>query len=459
MPPNNPASETKRLGIYYAGLAISVLLVALCFLFEYFVATNQYLKHLGYAVVAQYSLLSGAMLLVWWAAPSKHSPQSSSLHYKNLIIVAILLRIALIFIEPYTSNDIARYLFDGRIALEGLDPYRIAHDAIELETLRAQWSPPEEHAKYVSLYPPIAMLLFSIAAATGLEFAVLSWKLLTALASIATLLIGAALLRNLNKLHHLPLIALSPVLILEAGEAAHLDAFVALSVVAALYFWQRKSLALVAIILAIGGLIKLLPIVLLGPLFFLASGIHNKLKIAFYSLTTFLSGYGIAFLLGFHPIGSIDVFFEKWRFGSPLFHFTEQYLSATTITTLIFFILFTGYAVIAYMSFLTSTKADKNVTNRSLSLMQWTYTLPLLLSPVVFTWYLMPLVVLGALRPSLFILTWTILLPLSYEVIGGFLCCDQWTISTWPIVVLGGGLLAAMAFTLASMMIPKTPSA
>jgi len=394
MPHNNPASVTKKLGIYYAGLAISVLLVALCFLFEYFVATNQYLKHLGYAVVAQYSLLSGAMLLVWWAAPSKHSPQSSSLHYKNLIIV-----------------------------------------------------------------PPIAMLLFSIAAATGLEFAVLSWKLLTALASIATLLIGAALLRNLNKLHHLPLIALSPVLILEAGEAAHLDAFVALSVVAALYFWQRKSLTLVAIILAIGGLIKLLPIVLLGPLFFLASGIHNKLKIAFYSLTTFLSGYGIAFLLGFHPIGSIDVFFEKWRFGSPLFHFTEQYLSATTITTLIFFILFTGYAVIAYMSFLTSTKADKNVTNRSLSLMQWTYTLPLLLSPVVFTWYLMPLVVLGALRPSLFILTWTILLPLSYEVIGGFLCCDQWTISTWPIVVLGGGLLAAMAFTLASMMIPKTPSA
>jgi hypothetical protein len=68
--------------------------------------------------------------------------------------------------------------------------------------------------------------------------------------------------------------------------------------------------------------------------------------------------------------------------------------------------------------------------------MQAAVALPLLLSPVIFPWYLMPLVPLMALYPNKYLIIWMFLMPLTYEVVGQFICCQVWQAAQWPVWAL-----------------------
>ncbi|GAA59131.1 hypothetical protein P20652_0990 [Pseudoalteromonas sp. BSi20652] len=80
--------------------------------------------------------------------------------------------------------------------------------------------------------------------------------------------VSALVLKKANKLNNLALVALSPLLILETGVGLHIDAFSALAVIVAIYFWQRQSLLYCGIAIGIGMSLKILPVMLLLPLFF-----------------------------------------------------------------------------------------------------------------------------------------------------------------------------------------------
>jgi len=74
--------------------------------------------------------------------------------------------------------------------------------------------------------------------------------------------------------------------------------------------------------------------------------------------------------------------------------------------------------------------------------MQLMMAVPLLVSPVIFPWYLLPLATLAALQPSVFVIAWMISLPLLYDVLNQFLCCQQWDPATWPVHGIGITLIA-----------------
>jgi len=101
------------------------------------------LQSLGARIIAQYSFASVLMLLLWRVSIVRHAEGEASTHTQMvwLIILGVSVRLALLLVDSYTSNDASRYLFDGRIALEGLDPYRVAHDSSKLVELKTQWSP------------------------------------------------------------------------------------------------------------------------------------------------------------------------------------------------------------------------------------------------------------------------------------------------------------------------------
>ncbi len=395
----------------------------------------------GSLVIAQYTLLSVCTILAWAYSPTTLSKKSLYI----FLGIAITARILLVFIEPYTSNDIDRYLFDGKIALEGLDPYQIPHNHPALTTLKAQWQPPQEHEKYTTLYPPGALALFSLAASTGLDYAHIAWKMITTSASIGLLLLGTKLLININKIRALPFLALSPILLIEPSEAAHIDIFSALSLCAGCYFWQKKQWTLTGIVLGLGVLIKLLPIFALVPLWFFAKGLRHKTLLFVSSVGTMLAGYATAFLLGFVPFGSTQTFFIKWRSGSPIFNTYAHFFEGNTLLIVLFITWFSLLMAIMYFAY---TLKDKHITHRTTALVQAIIAAPLLLTPVIFPWYLAPISFLIALRPSVFLLGWTIALPLIYEVLNQFICCGIWKNATWPLVVLSSVfiMVSALAF-------------
>jgi len=425
-------------------------------------------SQLGWLTVMQFSLAAGLMLLSWYLLNRRKQGFNSSKAIRHLLWVAILARVILIPLPSYTSNDMSRYLFDGQIVLSGLDPYSVTHEAPDLQAQRALWQPPAEQAKYVTIYPPMALALFAASATWGPDWGPFFWKLLLSLASLGTLWLGYLLLKRANKLQHLPLLALSPLLILEAGVGAHIDTFSTLAVCAALWAWQRNRAWLCGFFIGLGVLLKLTPLLLLGPLFFAFKAVRSEdeslyskkgwhqhplvhgFRMGFSALVTVTSVYLMTILNGFQAIGSLEVFFQKWRFGSPLFSALESLLSASSL--LVCTLVFIGFGLlgIAIFSWIQLQRNRENYRPQSfVPLFQWVLALPLLISPVVFPWYLMPLIPLLALSPNPWLLAWVSLLPLSYEVLGLFASQHLWMPATWPLFAITSGILIGLIYGIA----------
>lgn len=423
------ASPEARKRVYLASVIGASVTLLSSYWLEYLANATAPVDYIGSATVLQF-LLAGFFMLSAYAFSD-----ASKRTFITLIAVAVLLRLALIPVDSYTSNDTARYLFDGKLAIEGFDPYRIAHDEPQLAELKEQWAPPAEHTQYVTLYPPLALALFSISASFGVEHAELAWKLIVTLFSVLTLLLGAQILNYLNKRYYLPLLALSPLLILESGVGAHLDTISAFSVLLVVWAYLQKRMLFAGLFIAIGTAIKLLPFGLLGPLVLLLlfrREYVSVLKVLLSTSVALITIYGVSFILGLKPIGSIGIFFQKWRFGSPLFDFLEHSFSGQLLLVILATLLVFG--ILAISIFLLLSKQSHE--SKLLISFQCILALPLLISPVVFPWYLMVLAVIAAIRPSAWLLSWILLAPLTYEVLNQFLCCNIWNPAAWPLVII-----------------------
>jgi len=69
---------------------------------------------------------------------------------------------------------------------------------------------------------------------------------------------------------------------------------------------------------------------------------------------------------------------------------------------------------------------------------------PLLLSPILFSWYLMVFIPLLALRPNMTVIAALILTPLSYIVLNKWLSVGVWEPALWPSIVLAVGIVGGI---------------
>lgn len=191
---------------------------------------------------------------------------------------AILFRLTFLFASPALSNDLYRYLWDGRQTLAGANPYgeapaaRGGTPAARGETPAdgaAAAQDPEfarmDHADVPTVYPPAAQALFAVGAAPGLG--VQGIKILVVAADL--LLIGALL--ALMRRRAVPdvrvlIYAWSPLAVTEAAWSGHIEPAGALFVILAGTALVARREAGTALFLALGGLVKLFPLVLFAPL-------------------------------------------------------------------------------------------------------------------------------------------------------------------------------------------------
>jgi len=370
----------------------------------------------GNAYIAIHVLFSGVMLVAW---------QRQSFSLSELVWIGVVLRFALIFADPVTSNDSERYLWDGVVALSGFDPYVIAPDDPAVGYLREIWPTPVEHARYPTLYPPAAIAILALASAAGPEWGILIWKAILGCAGIASLLIMRSVLSHYGQERHFALVALSPLLVLELGVGAHLDGLLVLAVVIMARAYSRSQWVLLGAVLGWSVCVKFSPILLLVPLFWLLKRADFfRVFVAAYSIIAAI--YGTALAMGLTPIGILPTFFEKWRGGSPVFALLDALLEgypllAASILSAVF-----GLALAAFFA-----SRGKGVIACMTAL-----SVPLMVSPVVFPWYLCVLVPLLALRPNWTVLLWVSSVPASYEVLNLWLGAGTWAPASWPLFLI-----------------------
>lgn len=173
----------------------------------------------------------------------------------------ILLRLILIATEP--SDDVNRYLWEGRIQLHGFNPFVLAPDDPDLFHLRDEHWAGINHPDYPTIYPPAAQLLFLVVA--WMSSAPLAMKLLFAALDVATVLVLSRLAQRLGKPPQWSAIyAHCPLVLTAFAIEGHLDSamLLALSVTAWAVVARRPAMAGIALGLAITA--KIVAVILLA---------------------------------------------------------------------------------------------------------------------------------------------------------------------------------------------------
>ena len=175
------------------------------------------------------------------------------------LVLAAGAGLVLVFSPSLLSDDVYRFLWDGRVAGAGIDPYRFPPDDPALAVLRDAYWERINHPSIATIYPPVAQLLFWFA--DRVAHAPASFKLLALLAHLAV----TAVIGRVAESSRAPLLfGLNPLALSEAALGGHLDALAGLGVVGALVSLkaERPIRAAVSTALAVG--LKLFA-VLLAP--------------------------------------------------------------------------------------------------------------------------------------------------------------------------------------------------
>lgn len=219
-----------------------------------------------------------------------------------IVAVAIALRLPAWLAQPAHSDDFHRYLWDGKVQRAGINPYRFAPDAAALAPLRdAGWAGVNNRS-LPTIYPPLAEAAFAAAPSLG------AWKLIVALGDAA---IALLLYIGLADRRRVVLWAWSPLVVMELGLNAHVDALGVALLVGALVAWQRGRAAAAGALVAAAAAVKLLPIVALA-------GMRRRSAVVAAALVAIALALPYA-TAGPRMAGSLGEYSRRWRVNDGAF--------------------------------------------------------------------------------------------------------------------------------------------
>ena len=247
-------------------LPIVLILISALFYadFAYDLVRTNYAK-----LIAVYSILMFFFLML---------PKLTKKSYSFLVITAILFRMIFLLATPNLSQDFYRFIWDGRMILEGLNPYLYT---VESFISNSQYPVNQAQELYVGMgqlnashytnYPPLNQLCFVIAglfAGKSILGSVVVMRLLIIAADVGTLYFGKKLLVRL----HIPVdrifwYILNPFIIIELTGNLHFEGVMIFFLVWSLYLLQKGKWQWAAVVFALSVSIKLMPLIFL-PLFF-----------------------------------------------------------------------------------------------------------------------------------------------------------------------------------------------
>jgi len=185
-----------------------------------------------------------------------------------VIIFAGLFRLSLLFAPPYLSDDIYRYIWDGRVQAAGINPYRYIPAEPELANLRDDKIYPRINRRDVAhtIYPPIAEGVWFLTtriseSVTWMKATMILFEAM-AIWAIAKLLASFGLPRQ-----RILLYAWHPLAVWEFAGNGHVDAIAIAFISLALLARRRNAEVAIGLALASATLVKLFPIVLLPSLY------------------------------------------------------------------------------------------------------------------------------------------------------------------------------------------------
>src|SRR3989454_5643500 len=208
---------------------------------------------------------SALYLIAAWLIVRARSARSTLI---IVLVLAGIFRLSIVFAPPYLSDDIYRYVWDGRVQAAGINPYRYIPADEHLQSLRDEKIYPKINRRdYVhTMYPPAAQATYFLT--TRISESV-TWMKLTIIGfELFTVWILMELLTSFGMPRQRILIyAWHPLAVWEFAGSGHVDplafAFIALALLARRRNWETTT----GVALGLATLAKLFPILLFPALY------------------------------------------------------------------------------------------------------------------------------------------------------------------------------------------------
>ena len=185
---------------------------------------------LAHHLVPTLALLGAAFLMLLFAALRLEAARGRV--SGAVLLGALLLRLPLLPLPPSLSDDVLRYLWDGKVAAAGFNPYALAPAAEQLTPLRDEIWRRLPHRSIPTACPPLSLAAFSIAIRTPFPMPV--WKLMAAGADLAACWLLLLVARKLGLPEGRTVwYAWNPLVALEVAGMGHVDVLGAAAVVGA----------------------------------------------------------------------------------------------------------------------------------------------------------------------------------------------------------------------------------
>ncbi|WP_048920817.1 hypothetical protein [Rufibacter radiotolerans] len=369
-----------------------------------------------------------AELLAWFALAflAYFLQNRSKLTLKQGLTLAVFLRLVLLFATPAFSDDYFRFLWDGHLLHNGLNPF-LSLPSTWMESgqplpagLSSDLYKGLNSSHYYSVYPPVAQAIFWFSTwwAKSTFSSLIIMRLCLLLAEVGTLWLLPKLLDKLKLPARQALwYALNPAIILELTGNLHFEAVMIFFLAAALYVLVSNQWKLAAVLFGLSVGSKLVPLLLL-PL--LPRFLGWRRAIGFGLLVALMLGLLFSPFLSkdllLHFGSSLNLYFQKFEFNASVYYLLRALGSWAAGFNLIAFI---GPA----LSFLTLLGAlwlgffyqrERQDWKWLLFCSLALFTLYLLLATIVHPWYISTLVALGTCTRYRYPMVWSGAAVLSY---------------------------------------------
>ncbi len=263
--------------------------------------------------------VAGAGLLgLWW---------QDVLSTREVIWGAILLRLAFLPLLPGLTDDPFRYIWDGWLQLDGINPYRYVPSDAALApyqdtALYEKLNSPE----YYSIYPPLLQYVFAF----GALFYDGDWLVpyyVLKITFVAAELAGVAILARLTSARNLLLYAWNPLVLIETAGQGHTEALLVPLLFGALWAVRQGRGGLASAAIAGAGLVKIYPFAL-GP--FLLRRFGGR---AVWPGALVVAGLSVPYAAPYalpHIKESVDLFAQLFEFNAGPYYALKHLLWAWT---------------------------------------------------------------------------------------------------------------------------------
>lgn len=350
-----------------------------------------------------------------------------------LTAIAFLFRAIFILSIPNLSQDFYRFIWDGRLILQGINPYLYTPESYisqaQYPVAQAQElynGMRQLNASHFTNYPPINQLCFIIAgvfAGKSIVGSAMVLRLLIIAADFGILYYGKKLLKQLKlPTHNIFWYILNPFIIIELTGNLHFEGVMIFFLIWSLYLLHVGKWKWAAVVFALSIATKLVPLMFL-PLFFWWFLKEQTTK-NFIKLITFYTIVLVTIVLLFAPFFSsqfidnyaktVGLWFSNFEFNASIYYIARAigywfrgYNEIAVIGKIlpIITILF-----ILYLSFLKkNTSLQKLITA-----MLFSFTIYLFLSTTVHPWYIATILMLSIFTNYKFPLVWSFIIIISY---------------------------------------------